>query len=85
MTDVDYTDDLALLTNTLAESLLHILEQASIGTGLFMNADKTKTDTFLQRTRAVKQRERERESVCVCVCVCVCMTLTISECLVEIW
>ena len=39
----DYTDDLELLTNTpvQAESMQHSLEQASGGTGLHVNANKT--------------------------------------------
>ena len=41
--DTDYTNDLALLTNTpvQAESLLHSLEQAAGGIGLYVNSDKT--------------------------------------------
>ena len=40
--DADYTDDIALLANTLAqaESRLHSLEQAAGGIGLHLNADK---------------------------------------------
>ena len=43
MTDADYIDDLALLSNTpaRAKSLLHSLEQAAIVIGLDMNQDKT--------------------------------------------
>ena len=43
ITDADHADDLALLTNTLAqaESLLHSLEQAARGVGLYVNTDKT--------------------------------------------
>ena len=43
ITDVDYADDIALLANTttLAESLLHSLERAAAGIGLYVNADKT--------------------------------------------
>ena len=43
MTDADYADDLALLTNTYlsAESLLHSLEQAAGGINLQVNACKT--------------------------------------------
>ena len=43
ITDSDYADDLALLTNTLAqaESLLHSLEQAARGVGLYVNTEKT--------------------------------------------
>ena len=41
--DMDYTDDIALLANTLtqAKSLLHSLEQAAGGIGLHVNTDKT--------------------------------------------
>ena len=43
ITDADYTDDQALLTNTpaQAESLLHSLEQAAGGISLHMNTNKT--------------------------------------------
>ena len=43
MTDADYTDDLALLANALAqvESQLCSLKQAVGGIGLYMNANKT--------------------------------------------
>ena len=46
---VDYTDDLALLTNTptLAEFLLCSLEQEVIG--LYVNANKTKFKCFKQK------------------------------------
>ena len=42
-TDTDYADDLALLTNapSRAESLLHSLEQAVEGVGLYMDRNKT--------------------------------------------
>ena len=50
-TDVDYADDIALLTNTpaQAETLLHSLEQAAAGIGLHVNAYKTKYMCFNQR------------------------------------
>ena len=40
--DTDYADDQVLLANTpaQAESLLHNLEQAAKGIGLYMNSDK---------------------------------------------
>ena len=43
MTDLDFADDLALLSNTIqdAQSLLHDLEVAAEQVGLFMNASKT--------------------------------------------
>ena len=51
ITDVDYTDDIALLANTPAQakSLLLSLEQAVGGIGLHVNADKTKFMCFNQR------------------------------------
>ena len=43
ITDADYADDLALLANTpnQAETLLHSLERATAGIGLYVNANKT--------------------------------------------
>ena len=51
ITDADYTDDIALLTNahTQAETLLHSLERAAAGIGLHVNADKTEYMCFNQR------------------------------------
>ena len=51
MTDADYTDDLALLANasTKAESLLHSLEQAVGGIGVYINANKTEYMRFKQK------------------------------------
>ena len=48
MTDADYTDNLALLTNTLAqvEFLLHSLGQAAGGIDLLVNADKSEFMCF---------------------------------------
>ena len=42
ITDADYADDIALLANTptQAETLLHSLEQAAAGVGLYVNAHK---------------------------------------------
>ena len=42
ITDANYADDIALLANTPAqtESLLHSLERAAGGIGLYVNADK---------------------------------------------
>ena len=44
ITDANYADDLALLANTpnQAETLLHSLERAAAGIGLYVNAHKTK-------------------------------------------
>ena len=43
ITDIDYTDDIAILANTpnQAETLLHSLEWAVAGIGLHVNAHKT--------------------------------------------
>ena len=51
ITDADYADDIALLTNTptQAETLLHSLERAAAGKSLHVNADKTKYMCFNQR------------------------------------
>ena len=52
ITDVDYTDDIALLTNTptQAETLLHSLERADGGIGLHDNSDKMEYICFNQRS-----------------------------------
>ena len=49
ITDGDYTDDIALLTNTptQAESLLYSVEWASGGIGLYVKADKTESSCAL--------------------------------------
>ena len=47
--DADYADDVALLINTLAESLLHSLERAAAGIDLHVNANKTENKCFNQR------------------------------------
>ena len=51
ITDANYADDIALLTNTPAqeESQLHSLEWAAAGIGLHANADKTEYLCFNQR------------------------------------
>ena len=51
ITDIDYTDDIALLakTPTQAESLLHSLEWTAGGIGLHVNTDKTEYMCFNQR------------------------------------
>ena len=51
VTDANYTDDIELLANTTtqAETLLHSLEQAAAGIGLYVNADKTEYMCFNQR------------------------------------
>ena len=48
ITDVDYAGDLALLVNASAqaESLLHKLEQAARGIGLYINSDKAEFISF---------------------------------------
>ena len=48
ITDVDNTDNVALLENTpvQAETLLHGLEQAAAGIGLHVNVDKTEYMCF---------------------------------------
>ena len=50
ITGADYADDLVLLANTptQAKSLLHCLEQATRGTGLSVNSNKTKFMCFNQ-------------------------------------
>ena len=42
-TDADYADDIAILANTpnQAQTLLHSLERAAAGIGLYVNAHKT--------------------------------------------
>ena len=51
ITDVDNTDDIALLANTPAqvETLLHSLERAAAGIGLHVNAHKTEYTCFNKR------------------------------------
>ena len=51
ITDADYADDIALLANTpaQAETLLHSLERAAVGIGLYVNAEKTEYMCFNQR------------------------------------
>ena len=43
ITDADYADEIAILANTpdQAETLLHSLERAAAGIGLYVNAHKT--------------------------------------------
>ena len=50
ITDADYTDDIAIQANTpnQAETLLHSLEQATVGIGLHVNAHKTEYMCFNQ-------------------------------------
>ena len=49
ITDADYTDDKAILANTLAQAkTLHSLEWATAGIGLHVNADKTEYMCFNQ-------------------------------------
>ena len=51
ITEAFYADDIALLSNTPAqvEALLHCLERAAAGIGLYVNVDKTKYMCFNQR------------------------------------
>ena len=51
ITDEDYADDIALLANTptQTEILLHSLERAAAGLGLYINVDKTEYIWFNQR------------------------------------
>ena len=51
ITDTDYANDIVLLANTPAQakSLLHSLEQAASGIGLYVNTDKTEYMCFNQR------------------------------------
>ena len=48
--DADYTNNLVLLANTPthAKSLLHSMEQAASGIGLYVNSDKTDFMGFYQ-------------------------------------
>ena len=50
ITDADFTDDIALLANALAqaETMLHSLERAAAGIGLHINAHKTEYMSFNQ-------------------------------------
>ena len=50
ITDADYADDIAILANTpnQAETLLHRLERAATGIGLYVNAHKTEYMCFNQ-------------------------------------
>ena len=51
LTDTDYADDIAILANTPdgAETLLHSLEQAAAGVGLYVNAHKTEYMCYNQK------------------------------------
>ena len=55
MTDADYSDDLALLTNTPAQdkSLLRSQEQAARGICLYVNTNKTEFMCFKQGTTSI--------------------------------
>ena len=50
ITDADYTDEIALLANapTQAETLLHSVERAAAGIGLYVNAHKKEYICFNQ-------------------------------------
>ena len=51
ITDADYTDDIAILANTpnQAETLLHSLERATAGIGLYVNATKLKICAIIKQ------------------------------------
>ena len=51
ITDADYADDITILANTpdQAETLLHSLEQAAAGIGLYVNSHKTKYMCYNQK------------------------------------
>ena len=51
ITDADYADDIAKLANTpnQADTLLHSLERAAVGIGLYVNAHKTEYMFYNQR------------------------------------
>ena len=51
ITDVDYADDLALLSDTISEAtvLLHHLEKAAKGVGLYVNIKKTEFMSYNQQ------------------------------------
>ena len=54
ISNADYTDDIALLSNAPAQAetlLLHSLERAAAGIGLHVNADKTEYIYILQSNR----------------------------------
>ena len=59
ITDADYADDIAILSNTpnQAETLLHSLERAAAGIGLHVNAHKTEYMCFNQ-ARDISKRDR---------------------------
>lgn len=50
ITDVDYADDIALLSDTIQEAseLLHRVEKAAREIGLYINSDKTEFISFNQ-------------------------------------
>ena len=51
ITDADYADDIAILANTPAETLLHSPEWAAAGIGLHVNGHKTEYICFNLHTR----------------------------------
>ena len=48
ITDADYANDIAILANAQAETLLHSLEKAAPGTGFHVNAHKTEYTCYNQ-------------------------------------
>ena len=59
MTDADYADDIAILANTpnQAETLLHSMERAAAGIGLYVNAHKTEYMCYNQTGDISTQKE----------------------------
>ena len=59
ITDADYADDIAILANTpdQAETLLHSLEQAATGIGLYVNAHKTEYMCYNQTMGHLHSRQ----------------------------
>ena len=57
ITDADYADDIVILANTLnqAETLLHSLEWAAAGIGLYVNAHKTEYMCYNQTSNITTQ------------------------------
>ena len=56
ITDLDFADDIALLSDSLnnAEELLHLVEASALKVGLGMNAKKTKAMVYNEPPHAVK-------------------------------
>ena len=56
ITDVDYADDLAIITDNVANAvkLLHEIEDAACSIGLYVNADKTKFINYNNNNDTIK-------------------------------